>query len=162
MQLEDIKRLQSLMRRQDWTSAYALLDQVRDGAATREDIASEAHWRAAALGREQRFAEAIELLREKARFFGSQCLVNHNIANCLSKLGRDEEAVQELKKAPIEEEMGSFYGLAIDAKFFLFYLLAKNGDASVEERLSEIPDDYRHIAMGGKRLTKADIIALLK
>jgi hypothetical protein len=42
--------------------------------------------------------------------------------------------------------MEKFCGLAIDAKFFYFYLLAKSGDQSVKSRLSEIPDDYPDIA----------------
>ncbi len=66
-----------------------------------------------------------------------------------------------MKQAPFEEEMEDFYGLAIDAKFLYFYLLARSGDRSIKDRLSEIPDDYRHITMDGKFLTKPDILALL-
>ena len=58
--------------------------------------------------------------------------------------------------------MTSFYGLAIDAKFFYLYLLAKRCDPSVKERLSEIPDDYQHITMDREFLTKPDIMALLE
>jgi hypothetical protein len=57
--------------------------------------------------------------------------------------------------------MEDFYGLAIDAKFFYFYILAKNGDKSIANRLPEIPDDYRHITKDGKFLTKTDIAAIL-
>ncbi len=85
-----------------------------------------------------------------------------NLARILNKLGRDREALDELRSAPIEEEMEEYYGLAIDAKFFYLYLLAKSGDLSVRDRLAEIPDDYRHITMGGKFLTKADIVSFLK
>lgn len=162
MRVTDIIQLQALIRSKDWTSAHAMLDDARNRAFTSEDIRREAYWRVAALEGEQRYEEALELLRKNANLFNSQSLVHLDLARYLDKVGRSQEALDELKKAPIEEEMKDYYGLAIDAKFFYFYLLAKSGDTSVKERLAEIPDDYRHIAMGGQFLTKADIVALLK
>lgn len=150
------------MRKQDWNSAHALLDEVRDNATTKDEMKDEVYWRARALGRAHRYDEALELLRNSASLFNSQCLVHQQRARMLLKLGRDREALDELREAPIEEEMADHYGLAIDAKFFYLYLLAKSGDPSVRVRLSEIPDDYRHITMDGKLLTKADIAAFLR
>ena len=161
MQLNEIQELQALMRRKDWSSVHAFLDAARDRAFSPDDLRSEAYWRISALAGEQRYEEAIELLRKSADLFSCQSLVRHNLARFLSKLGRDREALDELKDAPIEEEMEAFHALAIDAKFFYLYLLAKTGDASVRSGLSAIPDDYRHITLGGKFLTKADIVALL-
>jgi tetratricopeptide (TPR) repeat protein len=162
MQLSEIQQLQASMRGEDWASVYALLDRIRGRASTQDDMRMETYWRVTALGKQGRYDEAIALQRRNANLFNSQCLVHHNLARFLLKLGRDDEALEELKKAPIEEEMEDFYGLAIDAKFSYFYLLAKRGDQSVKDRLSEIPDDYRHITMGGRFLTKPDIVALLK
>lgn len=157
----DFYQFRRLADSKDWASVHAMLDEARDRAITDDDIRSEAHWRVVALTREQRYDDALDLLSKNAHLFNSQSLVHHKAACILDKLGRNEEALEELKKAPIEEEMESYYGLAIDAKFFYFYLLAKSGDPSVKERLSEIPDDYRHITMGGTFLTKTDIVSLL-
>jgi thioredoxin-like negative regulator of GroEL len=162
MRMPEIMQLQTLMQGNDWASVYAMLDAARNQAVTREDLGSEVYWRSTALTKEQRYDEAIELLRNNANLFNSQSLVHHELACILIELGCEREALDELKKAPIEEEMEDYYGLAIDAKFFYFYLLAKSGDTSVKARFAEIPDDYRHIAMGGKFLTKADIMAFLK
>lgn len=162
MNVADITKLQSLMRSNDWASVYAMLDDARNRAVSSEDIRREAYWRVAALRGEQRYEEALQLLRKSAGLFNSQCLVHLDLAYILIKLGRDKEALHELSSAPIEEEMEEYYGLAIDTKFLYFYLLAKSGNSSVKDRLAEIPDDYRHITMGGKFLTKADIASFLK
>lgn len=161
MEIADIMQLRELMRTRDWVSVYAMLDDARSRAVTQEDMRREAYWRVAALQRQQRYDEALKLLRRSAQFFDCQCLVHHEAASLLVKLGRNQEALAELEQAPIEAEMGEYYGLAIDAKFFYLYLLAKSGDPSVKDRLCEIPDDYRHITMDGKFLTKADITAFL-
>lgn len=162
MNIADIMLLQGLMRNKDWDAVYAMLDDARDKAVTTEDIGSEVYWRVNALAGEQRYDEALQLLQKKASLFNCQCLVHKQRAQMLMKLGRDQEALDELRKAPIDAEMEDYYGLAIDTKFFYLYLLAKRGDASVKGRLAEIPDDYRHITMDGKFLTKADIASFLK
>lgn len=162
MNTADITKLQSLMRSKDWASVYAMLDDAHNQAVSPEDIRREAYWRVAALKGEHKYEEALQLLRKSAGLFNSQCLAHLDLAYILIKLGREQEALEELSRAPIEEEMQNYYGLAIDAKFLYFYLLAKNGDQSVKGRLSEIPDDYRHITMDGKFLTRADIASFLK
>lgn len=162
MDTSDVLRLQVLMRSKDWASVYSMLDDARSRAVTRDDMKQEVYWRATALENEQRYAEALNLLQTNTGLANSMSLWSHQIACLLVKLDRDKDAVDELSKAPIEEEMKDHYGLAIDAKFFYLYLLAKNGDPSVRDRLVEIPDDYRYITMEGQFLTKADIIALLR
>ena len=161
MNLTEIRRLQESMRARDWGTVYAMLDSLRDRATNQEDIANEVYWRAIALQRQERYDDALAFLRENASLFNCQCLLHQMIARSLDKLGRSEDALAEMKSAPIDQDMNDFYGLAMDAKFFYFYLLAKSGDQSVLNKLSEIPDDYRHITMAGKFLTKADIISLL-
>ena len=158
----DTERFKDLAARGDWTSLYAMLDEARGTAASREDVRSEVHWRLAPRERQQRHGDAFDLLRSKADIYDCRCYVQHKSARLLLCLGRDPEALHELSKAPFEAEMTSFYGLAIDAKFFYLYLLAKRCDPSVKERLSEIPDDYQHITMDREFLTKPDIMALLE
>ena len=158
----DTDRFKDLANRGDWTSLYAMLDEARGTAVFREDVRSEVHWRIAALERQQRHGEALNLLRGNAAIYDCRCYVQHKSARLLLRLGRDQEALHELSKAPFEAEMTPFYGLAIDAKFFYLYLLAKQGDPAVKKRLSDIPDDYRHVTMDRDFLTKPDIMALLK
>ena len=158
----DSKKFEDFARSEEWEALYAMLDDARDNAATADDIGSELHWRIAALKRQERYQDALDLLREKARAYNSQSLAQHQFARVLLKLGRDQEAVDELSKAPFEAEMTSFYGLATDAKFLYLYLLAKQGDPSVRERLNEIPDDYEYVTTDVEFLTKADIVALLE
>jgi tetratricopeptide (TPR) repeat protein len=158
----DIDRLQGLMRKDDWSSVYTMLDAARQQAVTDDEIKREVYWRMVALENQRHYEEAIDFLQSNSRHFNSQCLVHQNLASFLLKLGRNKDALDELSKAPFEEEMEDFYGSAIDAKFLYFYLLAKSGDRSIKDRLSEIPDDYRHITMDGKFLTKPDIVAVLE
>lgn len=157
----DLGRLRGYFRDKNWAAAHAALDEARNRAVCEDDLKNEAFWHVVTLTREERYEEALELLRQKAPLLGSQSLVQRRIAAILHKLGRDQDALVELGKAPIEEEMQEFYGLALDAKFLYFYLLAKSGDQSVRERLSEIPDDYRHFTLDSEFLTKPDIAALL-
>jgi tetratricopeptide (TPR) repeat protein len=161
MDMADIEKLQVFLRNKDWAGAHGMLDDARNRAVTRNEKSRAMHWRVATLEREKRYEDALELLRRNADLFNSQCRVHLERALCFEKLGRKEEALAELAAAPIESEMESFYAFAIDAKFLYFYLLAESGDASVAKRLGEIPDDYRHITIDGKFLTKPDIVSLL-
>ena len=158
----DTESFRDLAARKDWASLYAMLDDARGTAVSRDDVRSELHWRVAALEQQQRYGEALDPLRSNANIYDSQSYVQHQSARLLLRLGRDKEALSELSKAPFDAEMTSHYSLAVDAKFFYFYLLAKNGDASVETRLPEIPDDYQYITKNGQFITKPDILALLK
>ena len=72
----------------------------------------------------------------------------------LLTLGHDQAAVDELGGEPFEAEMSWFYGLAIDAKSFYLYLLAKQGDPSVRIAWAKFPMHYRHITMDGTFLAK--------
>ncbi len=146
----------------NWAGVYAMLEEARSRAVTDDDVSDEVYWRAVALTRQGRYEEALQHLRANANLFNSQCLAQKELASILVKLGRNEEALEELSKAPIEEEMKPFRALALDTKFLYFYLLAKKGNQSIKARLSEIPDDYRHFTLDRKFLTKPDIVALLE
>ena len=157
----DHATFKDLARREDWEALYAMLDHERDSAVTADDMRSEVHWRTTALEWQKRYQEALDLLRDKAHVFNSKCCLQQGLAEILLKLGRNQEALAELSRAPFETEMASFYGLAMDAKFLYFYLLAKQGDTSVRDRLSEIPDGYRHITADGDFLMKTDVGVML-
>ena len=154
-------QLRILLREENWTAVDALLDNARDQALTNDDLEDAAYWRVVALIRARRYSEALDFLRKHAGWFNCQSWVHHKCARILIELGLEKDALEELRKAPIEAEMEAFYGLAIDAKFTYLFLLARFGDPSVKERFSEIPDDYQQIAIDGTFLTKADIISLL-
>jgi hypothetical protein len=158
---DDIRNIQKLIREKAWSSVYSRLAEARNDATTRDDKVNEVYWRSVALIRQRRYGEAVELLRDEGSLFYCQCLPRKIIAEVLDKTGDDQGALRELSAAPIEQELEEFYGIAIDTKFLYFYLQAKIGDHSILNRLAEIPDDYRHITMGGKFQTKSDIVALL-
>ena len=153
--------LRDFAQSQNWAAVYHMLDHARDNAVLDEDIRSEVGWRIFALKQQQRYDEALDLLLEKAHVFNCRSYAQHQFARLFVLLHRDREAVDALSAAPFDDEMSAFYGLAIDAKFFYFYLLAKSGDPSVKRRLSEIPDDYEYIMADGKLVSKRDIVALL-
>ncbi|WP_158810108.1 hypothetical protein [Beijerinckia sp. L45] len=157
----DVDRFNELARSEDWDGLTAMLDGARDTALSSDDVKREVHWRGVALERQGRYEDALNLIRDKAQLFNSKCGVQQRQAALLLKLGRDQEALSALETAPFEAEMPTFYGLALDAKFSYFHLLAQQGDPSVRERLAEIPDDYRHMTMDIESMTKADILALL-
>ena len=158
----DTEKLRDFANRKDWTSLYAMLDDARGAAVSRDDVRSEVHWRIAALEGQQRFSEALDLLRRNATIYNSQSYVQHQSARLLLQLGRDQDALDELSKAPFEAEMMSHYGLAIDAKFFYVYLLARHGDPSAKAIIPSISDDYQYITKNGEFITKPDIVALMK
>lgn len=158
----DFDKFNELARREDWHALHAMLDDARARAITADDVRREVYWRVAALRQQGHYQEAFDLLREKEHTSNSKCRMHHGLARLLLKLGRDQEAIDELSKAPFEAEMTSFYGLATDAKFLYLYLLAKQGDSSVRGRLNEIPGDYEYVTTDVEFLTKADIVALLK
>lgn len=158
----DADKFKSLADRGDWISLYAMLDDAHDSATSREDVASAVHWRIAALERQRRNSEALQFLKENAGAYSTRSLVQHKIARLLVSLGREQEALEELSNAPFDAEMESFYALAMDAKFFYVYLLARNDAPSIHDRLSEIPDDYQYLNRDGTILTKADIASIAR
>ena len=157
----DFDRYAALSNREDWDAVHTLLDDARAKAVTAADRSSETYLHVAALKRQQRYGEALDLLRSEGHFYNSQSLAQHDTAHVLHKLGREQDALDVLSKAPYETEMTSFPLLAMDAKFFHLFLLAKAGDSSVKARLGEFPDDYLHVTMDGNLVRKSDIIAQL-
>ena len=67
-----------------------------------------------------------------------------------------------MSKSPYEAEMAAHPMWAMDAKFFHVVMLAKAGNPSARDRLTEIPDGYIQITVDRENLiTKEDVIALL-
>lgn len=157
----DTDRFEELVKQQNWTSLYAMLDEARSKAVSREDVRSEVHWRIAALKRQKRYEEALSLLRNNASVYDSQSLVRHRSSQLLVQLGREREALEEISKAPFEAELTSHYGLALDAKFYCFLLKARAGDASIASRLSEFPQNFEYVEPTGRFLTVKDILGEL-
>ena len=151
----------ALVRQEDWTGVHALLDDARENAVTPDDVAREVHLRVATLRRQERYSEALDLLRERGHLYRSQALARHDMCRVLVKLGRERDALDVMSGLPYEAEMTSFPGLAMDAKFFHVAPLAKVGDPSARDRLLEIPDDYFTVTIDGDLLSKSDVIATL-
>jgi len=70
---------------------------------------------------------------------------------------RDNEALLEIEKAPIDAEMGKHWALVLDAKFFRLYLLAKNNHPIGADQLNELPGDYVYIMPKGELFSKDDL-----
>ena len=151
----------TLAGQEDWQAVHALLDDARENAVTPHDISDEVFMRVATLKWQERYSEALDLLRERGHLYGSDSLAKHDMARVLVKLSRERDALDVMSGSPYEAEMTSFYGLAMDAKFFHVALLAKVGDPSARDRLTEIPEDYSTVTMDGDLLTKADVVASL-
>jgi len=84
-----------------------------------------------------------------------------SIAENLRHLGRDMDAIEELKNAPMAEEWERYRPLVVDAKYLLAHLLARNGLEVEQALLDEIPENYIHITDRGQRISKADLMALV-
>ena len=154
-----------LLRAGQASEVHQRLDALQPDAtgAVRRSIA---HWRTYALLHEKRYSEAMSHLEASENDYGCRSLVHHEKASILDVLGRQREAIAELRAAPLSSELESFPELVTDASFYLAYLMAKNGEVLPDFELSKIPDDYISVlpARGqlyGAKVSKADIAALL-
>jgi hypothetical protein len=149
-----------LFRRRDWKALHGALDSASPGRDS-DERRQIGYWRASALSAEGKHDEAIDALRA----IGSDCRcrtrVSKNIAENLRRLGRDMEAIEELRNAPLAEEWDSFRALVLDAKYVLAHLLASNGLEVDKAILDDIPDSYIHITDRGHRTSKSDLIDMI-
>ncbi|MGD9540657.1 MAG: hypothetical protein AB7V61_06950 [Methylocystis sp.] len=149
-----------LYRQRDWKALHGALDNASPGRDS-DERRQIGFWRANALSAEGRHDEAIDALRA----IGSDCRcrtrVSKNIAENLRRLGRDMEAIEELKNAPLAEEWDCFRALVLDAKYVLAHLLASNGLEVYKAILDDIPDGYIHITDRGHRISKSDLVDLI-
>ena len=59
----NVDELEALVRYEDWEAAHAMLDEARDSAATAEDLKRAVYWRSVALETQERYEDALDLLR---------------------------------------------------------------------------------------------------
>ena len=149
-----------LFRQRDWKALHDMLDSASHGRDS-DERGQIAHWRASALSAEGRHDEAIDVLRGIQSDCRCRSTVSKHIAENLRRLGRDMEAIEELKNAPLTEEWDRFRALALDAKYVLAHLLASNGLEVEKAILDDIPDSYIHITDRGHRISKVDLMDLI-
>lgn len=149
-----------LHRQRDWQALHRALDSSSPGRDA-EERCHIVYWRAAALAAEDRCSEAIDFLIANRNDFFCRTLASTRIAENLHRLGRDMDAIEELKKAPMTEEWERFWALVVDAKYVLAHLLASNGLEVDKAILDDIPDGYIHITDRGQRISKADLMGLI-
>ncbi len=149
-----------LFRQRDWKALHGVLDNASPGRDP-DERRQIGFWRASALSAEGRHQEAIGTLRAIQSDCRCRATVSKHIAENLRRLGRDMEAIEELKNAPLAEEWDSFRALALDAKYVLAHLLASNGLEVDKAILDDIPDKYIHITDRGQRITKSDLMDMI-
>lgn len=136
-------------------------------SATAEARRKIAHWRTSTLLYEKRYSEALDHLQQNSCDYNCKTLVHHERASILDLLGRGEDALRELRSAPIAAETERYRALVLDAKFFLLYLMAKNNIAIEQSSLDAIPDDHISIlpsetSLYGAHVSKDDLKAMIE
>jgi hypothetical protein len=146
-----------LFRQRDWESLHRALDSASPGRDP-DERSKIAYWRAAALSAQDRCLEAIDVLTAIRTDCRCKTRVCTEIAENLRRLGRDIEAIEELKRAPMAEEEERFWALVVDAKYVLAHLQASNGLEVDKAILDAIPEGYIHITDRGQRISKSDLL----
>lgn len=154
-----INKLTDLIRRKDWTTAHALLDEEEFADPGEQTVA---HWRSVVLRDEGRYEEAFQFLAANLHRFECKSGVFHKRAELLKKMGKDTAALAEMEKAPLDAEIEDHWPLVVDAKFFRLYLMAEAGLPISTGQLAEIPDDYISLMPMGERVSKERLIELAK
>jgi len=158
MTMRDV--ISKLYRQRDWAALHGALDAYSPDCDA-EGRCCIAHWRSAALAAENRCLEAVEFLTAHRNDFFCGTLASKRIAENLHRLGRDMDAIEELKKAPMADECQRYWALVVDAKYVLAHLQASNGLEVDKAILDEIPDGYIHITDRGQRISKSDLMSLI-
>jgi hypothetical protein len=149
-----------LHRQRDWVALHDALDAASPGCDA-EERCCITHWRAAARAAVDRCLEAVDFLIANRSDFFCGTLASTRIAENLHRLGRDMDAIEELKKAPMANECQRYWALVTDAKYVLVHLLASNGLEVDKAILDAIPDGYIHITDRGQRISKSDLMGLI-
>ena len=137
----DTEQFWRFLQAENAHEAHHLLDAASPGSSSEERF-TIAHLRSAALRREGRFAEAIDILRSSRSDFPCQTVSHDGVARLLEHMGRRNEAISELRSAPFESEKDNFPLLVADARFLLLYLLSRAGQSTNDPRIEEFDDDY--------------------
>jgi hypothetical protein len=153
------EQLFAAFRKSDWVGVHRVLDAW--GESQSGDRRRIAHWRTNALIGEGRYQDAIDFLRAHKSDYNCKSLACTRIAEALHFLGRDREAIEELKGAPMDLERSTFPGLVIDAKYVLAYLETLNGLKVENSLLDDIPSTYVHLTSSGERFSKMDLLEMI-
>lgn len=134
---------------------------------TAEDRHNIAHWRTSTLLHERRYQDALDHLQRSKNDYGCKTLVHHKKAGILDLLGRDNEAISELRSAPIAAEREKYGALVLEAKFYLIYLMAKNNLEIEQSSLDEIPDGHISVlpsetSLHGAQISKEDLKEMIQ
>lgn len=154
-----------LLRANKFDEVHDRLDAALPGN-TPDDRHSIACWRTSALLKERRYAAALDHLQQSKADFGSKTLVHHYRASIFDILGRDSEALHELRTAPLAAEMEKYWPLVLDAKFYLLHFMAKRNMPVEAAALDEIPEGYISVLpsetnLYGAHVSKEDLKALI-
>jgi tetratricopeptide (TPR) repeat protein len=152
-----IDKLLELIRRKDWTTAHAMLDE-NDLADPGEQTV--AHWRTVVLREEGRYEDALQYLADNLHRFNCKTSAFHKRAWILRVLGNDAAALKEIEKAPFDAEIDDYWALVMEAKFFRLHLMATSRLPIPPEQWTEIPDDYISLLPTGERVSKQQIVQL--
>ena len=155
-----------LQRAGDMREIHARLDAALSGA-TAEDRRKIAHWRTSTLLHERRYQDALDHLQRSKDDYGCKTLVHHKRASILDLLGRDKEALNELRSAPIAAETEKYRALVLEAKFYLLYLMAKNNLEIEQSSLDEIPNGHISVLpsethLYGAHISKDDLKRMIE
>ncbi len=122
--MNNINKLFDFMRREDWTAAHAMLEDIE---STDPDTHGMAHWRSVVLRNEGRHQEALRYLTDDLHRFRCKTNAFHKRAWIFYEMGNDAAALDEIEKAPFDSEIDDYWALVMEAKFFRLHLMAKSG-----------------------------------
>lgn len=159
MPLTVYHKLEPFIKAEDWDGAHEALDDLQKTNVSQNSIA---HWRACIFESEGRYADALAFMQKNAGKFNCQSSVHNRIARLLDWMGRDDEALVEINKAPIEAEYKKYPGLAIEARFFQLYLYVKNRRPVERKYLNDIPDDCGIMTVDLQWFTKQDLLRMIE
>ena len=107
------------------------------------------------------FNEALRSLDALESEFPCRCGICDLRSEIYWRMGDKAAAIEALRAAPWGEEMDQFPALALEAMFLYCYFLALEGRQAPPKLVDAIPSDYVSIQYDGKRVSKADLLALI-
>ena len=141
----------------DFAACNRILDTVSPGK-DREEWHSITYWRSTILEAEGHFNDALVVLEHGREGFDCRSLYAFMTTQLLVRLGRTAQAISVLKSAPIVAEHERFYGLTLEAAYYLCSLLIGSGQQSPAEILAIIPDDFITMDCAKRFVGKSDLL----
>ncbi len=107
------------------------------------------------------FAEALRRLDMLNDEFQCRCGVCDLRSEIYWRMGDKNAAIEALRAAPWSEEMDRFPALAMETMFLYCFFLAQQEREPPPKLVDALPSDYISIQYDGKRVSKADLLALI-